>query len=148
MYRHGICTNAVAIAHKPSPRPVKPMASEVVPETETGAPKDFVKTSCASSLRDEIFGVLLTICTAALLMAKPFAVTKSLTAEIITTPDAPVISGLSTPKKLPTSPNWHADKTASQIACATTSPSECPTSFFVSGQTKPASASGPLSPNW
>jgi hypothetical protein len=124
------------------------MESVVVPDTETGAPNDFVKATCASSLRDEIFGAFPIICTETLLISKPFFTTKSRTCVIISLPDIPAISGLSTPKKLPTSPNWHADKTASQIACAAASPSECPTSFFVSGQTKPASASGPLSPNW
>ena len=49
-------------------------------------------------------------------MTKPFAVTKSRSFSIIATPDAPAISGVSTPKKVPTSPNWQADKTASHKA--------------------------------
>ena len=49
-------TTAVATAARPSERPVKPMWSVVVAETETGAPKISLSTRSASSRRGPIFG--------------------------------------------------------------------------------------------
>ena len=80
-------------------------------------------------------------------MTKPLLVTNSRNVEIIATPDTPATSGLSTPKRVPTSPSWQADKTASHKACTAASPSECPSKRGVSGHCNPASEHGPLSPN-
>ena len=57
---------AVAIAANPSPRPVSPSPSVVVPDTETGAPSRPDKTCCASARRGPILGWLPITCTAAL----------------------------------------------------------------------------------
>ena len=49
-------TKAVAIAAKPSPRPVSPRPSVVVAETETGASRSSESTFCASARRGAILG--------------------------------------------------------------------------------------------
>ena len=60
---------------------------------------------------------------------------------------APAYSGWSVPKCVPMSPRPAADSSASTIACATASPSECPDSAGSPGHSRPASHSVPSPPN-
>ena len=64
-------TRAVAIAATPSPRPVRPRPSVVVPLTDTGAPTASESAACASSRRVPTFGRLPTTWTATLPISKP-----------------------------------------------------------------------------
>ena len=59
-------TRAVAIAATPSPRPVRPSPSVVVPLTDTGAPTASESAACASARRLPTLGRLPTTCTATL----------------------------------------------------------------------------------
>jgi hypothetical protein len=61
-YLYALTINAVAIADKPLPSPVKPRPSVEVADTETLAPDNALDNAAiASALLGEIFGLLPTI---------------------------------------------------------------------------------------
>ena len=127
----------MATAATPSLRPVRPKPSVVVAITVTEAPAASLRTRLASARRGENLGRLPISCTLILPISKPAARTIAAASERMRTPDAPAISGRSTPKLLPKSPVPEAAKSASAAACATTSPSECPLSPRSSGHVQP-----------
>src|SRR5699024_12194014 len=119
-------TTAVAIAARPSPRPVKPMWSVVVAEIDAGAPRISLKTRWASSRRGPILGVCAINWAAALPMVKPLASSNSLHSRSKRSPETLSYSLRPTPTNEPRSPRLEADRRASTSACDTTSPSEWP----------------------
>ena len=111
----------------PFPSPVNPRPSVDVAETETGAPPSALDNAAiASARRVPIFGLLQTICTATFTISKPALLMRARVSFNSVAPDAPAYFGSDTPKLDPRSPKPVALKSASQIACAATSPSECP----------------------
>src|SRR5690606_11378737 len=119
-------TSAVASAATPSPRPVRPNASVVLPETVTSAPAASDITAHASSRRRESRGRFPTTCTETLPISKPTARTRRAASARRRAPEAPAHSGWSTPKWVPRSPIPAAENSASQAAWQATSASECP----------------------
>src|SRR5699024_2020821 len=115
-----------ATAETPSPRPVKPSSSVVVAETETGAPTISVSVASASSRRGPILERLPTICTAPLPIARPCPAISATTWRSRRSPETSSYSLRPVPTSAPRSPSPAADSRASTRACATTSPSECP----------------------
>src|SRR5436190_6295470 len=133
-----LATSAVATAAMPSPRPVRPSPSVVVADTDTGAPTAVDSTRSASARRGPTFGRLPTTCTDTLPISKPAARTSRAASVSSVTPLAPDHCGSSVPKTDPRSPMPAAASSASQAACAATSPSLCPA--------QPAGSSGKCSP--
>jgi hypothetical protein len=89
----------VAIAAMPSPRPVRPRPSVVVPEMLTGAPDSASDmTFSASARRGAIFGRLPITCTATLPMTKPASLTRRNVSRSRAGPDAPDHCGTAVPK--------------------------------------------------
>ncbi len=131
-------SRAVAIAATPSPRPVRPRPSVVVPDTATGAPTASESTRCASARRVPIRGALPITWTAALPTRQPAAATSLRTSASNVTPLAPAHSGRPVPNTAPTSPRPAAESRASQRACAATSPSEWPAHPSTPGHSSPA----------
>ena len=118
-------TSAVATAAMPSPRPVRPSPSVVVPDTLTGAPPSASdSTFCASSRRGAIRGPVPDH------LDRDVAHGETGTGEQCgggaqqRGPGRPAHSGSAVPKLAPRSPRPAADSRASQAACAATSPSE------------------------
>src|SRR5262252_6842140 len=134
----------------PSPRPVRPRPSVVVPDTLTGAPPSASdSTFSASPRRGAIRGRLPTTQMATLPTTKPALASRAAVARSRPVPAAPAQAGSSVPKTAPRSPRAAADSRASQAACATTSPSECPARPSSPGHSSPARYSGrPGSSGW
>src|SRR5699024_11875264 len=109
-------TSAVAIAATPSPRPVSPSASVVLPETVTGAPAASLIAAQASSRRLESRGRLPITWTAMLPISKPASRTRRAASASRRAPEAPAHSGRSTPKWEPRSPIPAAENSASHAA--------------------------------
>ena len=119
-------TRAVAMAARPSPRPVSPSPSVVVADTDTGAPHASDNAASASARRGPTVGRLPTTWTLTLPTAKPGLPDQAHDLGQQGAPEAPDHSGRSVPNTAPRSPSPAADSSASQHACAATSPSECP----------------------
>src|ERR1700761_109162 len=136
------------MAAMPSPRPVRPRPSVVVPDTLTGAPDSASdRTFSASARRGAILGRLPMTWTATLPTVKPASVTSRNVSRSRTTPRAPAHSGRDVPNCAPRSPRPAADRRASQIAWAATSPSEWPVSPASPSQVRPARLSVRSAPN-
>src|SRR5699024_3223629 len=141
--------SAVATAARPSPRPVKPRPSLVVPETATGPPIAAESTCWASARRGPIFGRAPMTCTAALATVKPASPSSLRTSVNKVTPEAPAHSGRPVPKTSPKSPSPAAESSASHSACAATSPSEWPAQPSTPSNLRPATQhSRPRSIGW
>ena len=80
-------SSAVAIAARPSPRPVSPSPSVVVAATDTGAPTAAPSASSASARRGPIFGSSPITCTATLAIRPPGAVTSRAVSASSTAPE-------------------------------------------------------------
>jgi len=144
----GASRSAVAIAAIPSPRPVRPRPSVVVAETLTVAPpRASDRAACASARRPAIRGRLPMIWTAMLPTRNPASSSSCLVRSSRAAPLTPSHCAWSVPKTAPRSPSWPADSSASQIACAATSPSEWPLRPRSPGQCNPARYSSRPSPN-
>ena len=98
----------------------------VVAETVTGAPAASDSAACASARRGPIFGRLPITWTATLPISNPASRTRRAASASRRTPLAPAHAGSAVPKLLPRSPRPAAENSASQQACAATSPSEWP----------------------
>ena len=92
------------MAAMPSPRPVSPRPSVVVPLTDTGAPQADPRAASASSRRGPILGRSPITCTATLPIRNPASPTRRAHSVSSRTPDAPDHSGRSVPKTVPRSP--------------------------------------------
>ena len=96
----------------------------LVAETETVAPFNACESfAIAALLRGPIFGRFPIICTETFAMPNPAFVTRSSVSLNKVSPEAPAYFGSEVPKLEPRSPIFAAAKSASQIACAATSPS-------------------------
>ena len=117
-------TRAVAMAATPSPRPVRPRPSVVVAETVTGAPAASLSAASASARRAPSRGRLPITWTATLPIANPAARTRrgGLGEQGGARRAGP--RGVGRAELAPRSPSPAADSSASQAACAATSPSE------------------------
>src|SRR5690349_18300225 len=123
----------------PSPRPVRPSPSVVVPDTLTAAPASAsLSTFSASARRGASRGRFPMTWTATLPTTNPAAVTSRNVSRRGASPDAPAHSGRDVPKFPPRSPRPAAESSASHIACDATSPSEWPSRPASPGQCKPA----------
>jgi 2-C-methyl-D-erythritol 4-phosphate cytidylyltransferase len=114
----------------------------VVAATDTGAPTAAVNAASASARRGPIRGVCPTTCTATFPGRKPAAATNRTVSVSSAMPDAPDHRGSEVPKTEPRSPSPAADSSASQAACAATSPSEWPAHPSAPYQSSPASQHG------
>ena len=131
--------SAVAIAARPSPRPVSPSPSVVVAASATGGPPIAAdNTSSASARRRARRGVLPISCTATLPTIQPSVLTRLTTRVSRSTPRIPDHCGSDTPTSAPRSPSPAAESRASQAAWATTSPSEWPAHPSSPGHVNPA----------
>ncbi len=104
------------MAAMPSPRPVRPSPSVVVPLTDTGAPHAMDSSPSASARRDPTLGRLPTTWIATLPISKPAARTRRAASVSSAVPEAPAYSGRSVPKCAPRSPIPAAEKSASHAA--------------------------------
>ena len=133
--------DATAMAAMPSPRPVRPRPSVVVPETRTGPPTAALRRSCASAggadpgpVADHLDAPVADAEPAVPVRAgapRPEAGSAARPRTPATTP------GRTVPNTEPRSPRPAADSSASQSACAATSASEWPASPVSPGQQQP-----------
>ena len=135
------------MAAMPLPSPVKPRPSVVVANSDTGAPFNAVDNAAIASLRLAAnLGRLPITCTETFEITKPALVMIESVSDNNFAPLAPAYSGRLTPKFEPKSPKPVAANNESQIACAATSPSECPATPTSSGQLRqPNQSSRPTS---
>ena len=132
-------TSAVAIAARPSPRPVSPRPSVVVPDRLTGTPPSASDSTFSASVRrGASLGRSPMTWMATLPISNPAPVTRSAVARSKSVPAAPAHLASDVPKLAPRSPSPAADSSASHAACAATSPSLCPVSPRSPGQSRPA----------
>src|SRR5579884_2824497 len=130
--------STVATAATPSPRPVRPRPSVVVPDTEIGPPRASDSTCWASARRVLTRGALPITCTAPLATVQPWSASLRRTSVSSSAPCAPAHRWAAVPNTAPRSPNPAADSAASHNACAATSPSEWPAQPGTPGQFSPA----------
>ena len=114
----------------------------LVAATDTGAPTAAVSAASASARRGPIRGVSPTTWTATFPGRSPAAATNRTVSASSATPDAPDHRGSDVPNTEPRSPKPAADSSASQAACAATSPSEWPAHPSAPAQSSPASQHG------
>src|SRR5689334_13573220 len=123
----------------PSPRPVRPSPSVVVPDTLTAAPASAsLRIFSASARRGASRGRFPMTWTATLPTTNPASVTSRNVSRRRARPDAPAHSERDVPKFAPRSPRPAAESSASHMACDATSPSEWPSRPASPGQRKPA----------
>ena len=97
-----------------------------------------VRRSTGLAERRPTFGATPMTCTETLPISNPASRTSLAASRSSVVPDAPAHSGRPVPKIAPRSPRPAADSSASQIAWAATSPSECPASPSTPSHLSPA----------